>query len=687
MKSPRTLKLAGVLLCLPLLYAAAAPAQQPPPQQPAPDRKDDEPEEVIRLETDLIQVRAVVTDRKGQPVDGLTREDFEVLEDGKPQQVSFFDVVRAPGREAEAAAAAAPAGKPNRAPPARTVVLLVDTLHLAPSNLVRAKRQMRKFVDEMMTDRDTVAVVSTSATLGILQQFTSDRKVLRLAIDRLQPFIGKAFTAYTAELAAAVLSGDEGAVGTALTILNDEEGYVPPTKEAGEDYVQARAREILAEEDRLRRVTLETIGAVAERLSKMKGQRLLAFVSNGFTYYDQLGGRDRLPLERAMGRAVRAGVAVYSLYGIGLYFNPHPLNGMPQQNAELTLRDFADETGGRAFINSNDLGSALQQMLDSNRVYYTLAYYPPKGGDPLKFRKITVRLKGHPEMSVRTQKGYLPPEPASEQRAATPRERLFKEVVAPLPATALDVTSAAYFVESEADDAQVTLQLHVGGEGLRYEERGEDRLLRCEVFAIVFDQKGQVTGTFAENISATLGPGQFAEARRKGYRYRRRLKLKPGLYQVRVGVREVGSELVGTASAWVEVPDLRRGRLEMSSLFLGAGDREAAAPRPLLERVTVKADEALSYRFVVYNAAGGSQPSEGADAQVKVEVLRGESEVYEGEWQPLSAQAIRRDAKGVEAGGRLKLGLPADLYTLRVTAKNPKSKKTVVQTADFEVAP
>ncbi|HEX7957789.1 MAG TPA: hypothetical protein VF508_12640, partial [Pyrinomonadaceae bacterium] len=362
-------------------------------------------------------------------------------------------------------------------------------------------------------------------------------------------------------------------------------------------------------------------------------------------------------------------------------------SGVPSGGSEETLRELADETGGRAFINANDMSVMLREMLDANRVYYTLAYYPPKGGDPYKFRKLAVRLKNRPGLSVRTQKGYVPPEPSNEQRAATPRERLFKEVLAPLPSTALDVTSAAYFLEGAADGAQVTLQVHVGGDTLRYEQRGENQLLDCEVFAIVFDGSGQIAGTFAEKISATLNPAQFAEARRRGYRYKRRLKLKPGLYQLRVGVRELGSELLGTAAAWVEVPDLSRGRIELSSLFLGAGDAEAAEPRPLLERASLKSDEALAYRFVVYNAAGGSQPPQGADAQVKVEVLRGETEVYKGEWQPLSGQTIRRDAKGVEAGGRLKLGLPADIYTLRVTAKDPKSNKTVVQTADFEVTP
>jgi VWFA-related protein len=683
MKTIRPFRLTPLLLCLTLLGPNARA------QKPTPDVQD-EPDEVVRLDTELVQVRALVTDGKGQPVDGLTKDDFEVFEDGKPQPISFFSIVRAPGREQERAAV--PGAKPNRAAPARTVVLLVDTLHLAPANLVRAKVFMRKFVNETMTDHDTVAVVSTSGNLGILQQFTSDRSVLRRAIDRLTPFL-KPYSSYTADLASRVMAGDQDAVKTAIVILHDEEGYISFGRpESDESIARARALDILAAEDNLRRATLRTLDAVTERMSKMKGQRLLAFVSNGFTHYDPGGSQDRLPLERVMGRAVRAGVAVYSLYGIGLYYGSHRLTGTPSENSESNLRDIAEETGGRAFINSNDMGLALQKMLDANRVYYTLAYYPPKGGDPKKFRKITVRLKNRPELSVQTQKGYLPPERVMEETAATPRERLFKEVVAPLPATGLDVTSAAYFLARESDDSQVTLQVHVGGDRLAYVKEGENYVLRCEVFALVFDRDGKVAETVAETISSTLTPAQLAEARRRGYRYRRRLKLKPGLYQVRVGVREVGSEVVGTSTSWVEVPDLSRGRLELSSLFIGAGGGDAAeasggrAPKLLLEGALVKGGEALSYRLVVYNAAGGAE-AVGADALLRVEVLRGEAPVFAGEWQPLSARAIRRDGRGVEVGGRLKLGLPADLYTLRVSAKNPKSNKTVTQTADFEVAP
>lgn len=678
MKIPRAFT--TLLLCLPaLLCAPQARGQRPTPTP-------DEAEEVIRLDTELIQVRAVVTDSKGRPVDGLTRDDFEVFEDGQPQPVSFFSVERAPGVSDPPAG---PAVRPKGAAPARTVVLFVDTLHLAPANLLRAKRSMRKFVDEMMTDRDLVAVVSTDGTLGVLQQFMSDRAMLRRAIDRLKPFL-KPATAFTPDLAAGVLAGSETAIDAAVMILRREEGYESFGRpEIDRGVATARARDILGHEERLRRVTLDTLAAVSERLAGMKGQRLLAFVSNGFTPYDQVGDVDRLPLQRVMGRAARGGVVIYSLYGIGLYYSTEPMTGTPSPAAESTLREMADATGGRAFLNTNDIGESLQKMLDSNRVHYTLAYYPPKGGDPAKFRKVSVRLKNHAGYSVRTQKGYVPAERPPSPVAATPRERLFKEVLAPLPATALDVSAAAHFLEREGEDAQVTLRVRVGGDKLGYAESGESSLLRCELVALFFDKDGKVEHTVAELITATLTPAQLAEARRSGYLYTRRLKLKPGLYQARVGVREVGSELLGTGSAWVDVPDLSKGGIALSSIFVGrdgALDSRGGGARLLLDGPAFKADEALAYRFVVYNARPPKTP-EGADASLKVEVLRGEESVYEGEWQTLTSRAVRSDARGTEAGGRLRLAMPPGLYTLRLTARDARSKKKATQTVDFEVVP
>lgn len=716
-------RLRATLLTLSLLSQAAISfAQQQQPQRPPADD-----EEVVRLNTELVQLRAVVTDRKGQPVENLKKEDFEVLENGQPREVSFFSLERAPASPVAGPGpeAGRPMGTPapaSSAQPVRTVVLFVDTLHLSPVSLARAKTELKHFVDEQMTDRDLVAVVATSGTLGVLQQFTRDRRVLKYAIDKLSLFPGLR-TAITPYLASRVVAGDPDATNEAVSILGKEEGYVSLGQQAAQAYAQMRASQVLAETSAMSRATLRALGAVSEHLAAMRGQRLLAFVTDGFSLYDAGGSTDRREIERAESRAARAGVLIYAIYPKGLV-GPNDLTSGPVPgeveggkyfmesltDVQSNLREVAYATGGDAYLNTNDLRAPMKKMLDANRVYYSLAYYLPKDSDR-KFRKITVRVKGHPEYNVRTERGYTPPEKETDALAATtPRQKLVAAMMSPLPATAIGVTSEADFLVREGDDSQVTLQVHIDGDTLSYEKRGDAYALDCELAATVLDKDGNVAASFAEALKGTLSAAQYEEARRNGFRYDRRLALKPGLYQARVGVREVGSERIGTSAAWVEVPDLDKGKPALSSIFMGkveqpdagtvagakagakggadvkpgAGAKSAAvAPRLAVGRATFRPGDAVFYRFVVYNAQALAGQQQGA--QLKLEIVQGEKDVYEGTWQPLAARVIRSDRKGAEAGGQLRITLAPGVYTLRLTLKDAGSKKTVQQTTDFEV--
>jgi VWFA-related protein len=713
-------RLRAVLLTLFLLsqVAASASAQQQQPQRP-PAPADEE--EVVRLNTELVQLRAVVTDRKGQPVENLKKEDFEVLENGQPREVSFFALERAPASPGAGPSQGAPrAGGASAATasaqPARTIVLFADTLHLSPVSLMRAKIELKHFVDEQMTDGDLVAVVSTSGTLGVLQQFTRDRRVLKYAIDKLSLFPGLR-TAITPYLASRALAEDPDAIREVLSILAVEESYQSLSEESAKAYAQARSRQVLAETSALRSSTLRALGAVSERLASLRGQRLIGFLSDGFSLYDDSGGTDRRDIERAESRAARAGVMIYAIYPKGLV-SPNDLTSGPVPgeveggkylmesltDVQSNLREVASATGGDAYLNTNDLRAPMQKMLDANRVYYSLAYYLPKESDR-KFRKITVRVKGHPEYNVRTQRGYAPPEKEPGALAAeTPRQKLVAAMMSPLPSTGIGVTSEADFLVREGDDSQVTLQVHIDGDALTYERRGQDYVLDCELAASVLDRDGNVAASLADALKGTLSPAQVEEAKRKGYHYERRLALKPGLYQVRVGVREVGSERLGTSAAWVEVPDLEKGKPALSSIFLAKEPKAAAStdattntgattsadakpgavvPRLVVGRASFRPGDVAFYRFVVYNAQALAPQQQGA--QLKLEIMQGETRVYEGAWQPLGARVIRSDRKGTEAGGQLKLTLAPGVYTLRLTVKDAGSKQTVQQTTDFEV--
>jgi VWFA-related protein len=698
--SVKTMRAFAILLLLNLLSGQSLLAQSPAAQNP---------DDVVRINTNLVQLRVVVTDKAGKPVDNLKQEDFEVFENGQAQNISLFSLDRVAGENAAPDEQKAAVGEKKiiavSRPAARSIVLFVDSLHMSIASLTRSKRQLKQFIDQQMTDQDLVAIVTTSGSLGVLGQFMRDRVRLKNAIDRITR-LSEPVSFFSPYLAARVLDDAPGAVDAATRILTQEEGdpEVAPTPEM----VRGRAREIISFAGLTRKATFQMLKAVCERMSELPGQRMIAFVSDGFTMLDLGGGADFQDFHAATNRAIRSGVVIYSFGAEGLTTPPEatarvssnlsdPRNAgfanymadtrTDQQN---TLRDLASATAGEAFVNSNDLNSQFKKMLTANQLYYALGYYPADQAGK-KFRNIKVRLKDHPDYKVRTQTGYQPLDEKLEKAAATPQERLLQAMLKPLPVTTIPVASSASFLRRAGDDSQLTVQVVFSGRSLEYPKQQDNYQLKCEVATVFIDQSGKIAKSVAETLSTALTPQQLESARTRGFRYTKRLDVVPGLYQVRVGVRDANSSAMGTSMSWIEVPKLSPNKLALSSIFLGKeseaapqqNSKEAAkASRPALVvgPASFKKGEPVFYRFVLYNALTG-----GPDLMFKVEILDSGKSVYEGDWQPLGPRVVRKDEIGLEIGGQLLMNLEPGVYTLRISVKDSKSKHTSQQTAELEL--
>lgn len=297
---------------------------QQPPAASAPDRQGQEKRESedkqLRLKAELVQVRAVVTDKRGQPVAGLKKEDFELLEDNRPQEISFFSAENVgipsdPQRQAESKSLREPLQDVGR-----TIVLFVDTVHTSFANLARVKQTLRRFVDEQMTDRDMVALVTSSAALGLMEQFTRDRQLLRAAIERLTAWrLSLQETLFTPYLAAQIARGDRRSLLLGIEILRLEEMTAKEIRdEIIEPWVRGKARQILAEVSYRRAVTLTTLKGVVDRTAEMPGQRMIAGFSEGFSMLGTVGYQETGDLQPAISRAVRSGVVIYAIAAQGL---------------------------------------------------------------------------------------------------------------------------------------------------------------------------------------------------------------------------------------------------------------------------------------------------------------------------------------------------------------------------------
>jgi VWFA-related protein len=684
---------------------------------------EDAREKTYKVKTELVEIRAVVTDRKGRIIEDLKREDFELLENDKPQEISFFSVSRVDGKESPPLtvnSAKAKTDEPESVPqqvsalPARTAVVYVDNANLSFSSLSWAKQSLRQFVNERMTLQDMVALVTSSGNLGIAQQFTRDRQMLRYAIEQISYGRPASWeSSFTPYLAALVVAGDKYALELAVQIFEAEEGMkdLPPFF----SLTKARARMIINEASYQREITLLTFKALVEQMIGLPGQRMIAFISDGFTMHGRDGSLKFDELRSVINLAVRSGVVIYTIDAKGL--QPPPLDVSVQpQITQLKLTDtmgyftaseheqldalvaLAKDTGGEMYMNTNDLSGALGRAFDANRSYYVLAYYLKPDTDARKFRNIQVRVRKHSEYNVRTARGVAPADTARAQKdeAKTPQQRLIQAINAPLPLTQLNISARADFIGNEMDSRQVLLTVQFEGDALHYRQQDQGRVFGVEILYTIYDTSGKQMDSLSTHVEGTMSSERMAQARTNGYMFSKRLSLKPGAYQVRVGVREEGSDRMGTAADWIEVPDLTRSKFTFSSpIFLDPLPEKDAVKDKIregeLRRIRMvqgvrvyPRDSVCGYFFRLYR---GMKAFEGTNLTMKTELLQNIKPVKQGEWQSIPIQKTDIDNKGWTYVGR-KLnfaGLKPGIYELSVNVKDSRSGKIIQRSAVFGI--
>ncbi|MEW6131306.1 MAG: VWA domain-containing protein [Acidobacteriota bacterium] len=675
----------------------------------AQDAKKDQ-ESVVKLKTELINVRAVVTDKNGNIIENLTKEDFEVLENDRPQQISFFSLERT-GKLSRAAASTGSDSIKNSQPTAskpgssggHTVVLFVDTVNLSFSSLYLLRQELKKFVATSLSEDDQVALVTTTASLGIYEQFTRDRQLLNRLIDKIAPWQPDTRVRfYTPLLAARVLASDRAAKVLALCIVREEQGrpcgqefeeidpFIYQMSSADEVAITGRAKEVLMEGIRRRQMTLSTLRSVTERLQGMPGQKILALFSDGFTMMGYGGEADLSAVQTVVSRAVRSGVVFYAFNAKGLQpdvfgdasvgtFMPPPsfstYMGMSARDSENGLNALAADTGGKALFNTNNLNIGLQQALDENSIYYALDYYSSNTEAENKFRKIKVRVKNHDDYKVRAQRGYLPADFKNEEETLTPRQQLIKAMTAPLSVNALGVAATADFIELEGDKAQVSLSIYADPVSFDFLMQNDARLFDAELGVAVLNTSGKVIKTINEQMKGQITPAQFELAKRNGFKSARRLELEPGTYNIRIGLLETHTQRVGSTSLWVEVPDLKKGNLTLSDLLLITAQPQPTNQTEVLQKVSRQGEiiysstDVLSYGFKIYNAP------EVANLRMQVEFAQDNKVILQTPWTDIASVMDDRDAKAINVSQQFKLNnLKPGTYQLKVRVQDTRKK-------------
>lgn len=708
----------------PLLFLLAVwPVAHAQTTNPRPKPQDD----VVRVYTELVQTDVMVFDKSGRFVDGLTKQNFELRIDGKPRPIEGFEIITAGSDEESQLAAARGATTLNLKSPVpldrgRIVFFYVDDFHMDLAGMIAAKKVINTFIDKEMGQNDQAAIASATGQIGFLQQLTNDQNILRRAVDRLTP------RSYN------VRDHDRPPMTEYEALLIDRldrdvfEFFVTETlrlnpgisRDIAGHMVRVRAEIMQSQGARFNQNTLIGLQTLVKRAKDLPGRKVLFFLSGGFLMENRRG--DAMSnLRDITNAAAKSGVVIYSMDTRGLVASLHdasverPFDPFGQLSrsttGELTatqhgMNALAVDTGGKAIFNTNDLKQGLAPAIKETSTYYLLAWKPDaEAQKQRRFRSLEVRLVNRPDLTVRVRKGFFdvdPPErvvakAAKESPTPTPKSapaKLRESIMAPYPERGLPILLSADYYDIVDKGPILSTAIQVPGEFLVFGEQPDGKVQAIiDVSAVYYDDKGVPKSNFVERIVTTAPDLERAKNYSHDITFTYPAKLPPGLYQVRVAARDDKSGRIGSAHAWIEIPDLAKKKLTMSTLLLGERTQammknvsDPGGENPVALSASHRFDRQSTLRFLIFAYNTSVSPADQKpDVAVQVQVIRDN--------QPVITTALRKiTTEGVLDLTRLPYAAEIPLsellpgrYLLQVSLIDRVSKQSTTRQTHFDV--
>jgi len=682
-------------------------------------------DDVVKIQTSLIQVDATVMDGKGQPVRDLKKEDFEIYENGKKQvitNVSFVSGERV--KEVKKPAANDLPDAPM--PPAvfrpesvrRAIAIIVDDLTMSATSSHYARRALRKFVDEQMQDGDLVAIVRTGSSIGALQQFTADKRRLYAAIEMIK-------------WNPAGLGGlsNFAPLDTDTPVEDDESGQGSGgnRSDAGKDREVTDFRESI-----FARGTLNAIRLIVNGMDRLPGRKSIMLLSDGFKLFnkDAQGFTDesriQAMLERVTELANRAAVVIYTIdpRGLaitGLMSSDNPFGRTQGQIRQVEsgrrghlfdtqdgLRYLAEQTGGISFRNNNDISGGIRRILD-DQSYYLIAYEPDGDTfDPAKrrFNKLEVKVT-RPDTDVRYRSGFFGV--SDEDRPAvrvpeTASQRLFEAIASPFNVNDITLNLIALFGNTRQDGSFVRSLMHIDARNISFTDAPNgDKVSTIDLVAVCFGDNGQIVDQVGHHVDLKIPKNRFKQVLKTGLIHDFTVKMaKPGAYQLSIALSDAVTKKTGSASQFIEIPDLKKRRLTLSGMLVvntpmeiwtkrnaGPTDQSGTAVDPLgdTSRRKFQRNSAVDYGLTILNAKTGSNGR--PDLSYTTRIFRNGELFFDGRQKPVPVTAGTDPQRvGLSSSLMLEGGVATGDYVLQiiVTDNLVKGKKRVAtQFVQFEV--
>ncbi len=626
----------------------------------------------MKVQTDIVLTNVVVRDKKtGEVVKGLKQSDFTIVENGKPQTIASFDyqnvdeaaVLRENSTVTGKATIADLLNRDFAASPAalrdhRLIVMFFDLSSMQPEDIDRAVQSAQDYVNKKMQPADLVALVSMATGLSMDQDFTSDKAALLKGLGKYNGTEGTGFA-----------NGNEG--GNSGGTSDDASSF---TADDSEYNSLNTDRELYA------------IRAIAKSLERVDQRKSMLYFSGGLT---RQGIENQASMRAATNEAVKANMAIYSVDSRGLEAMPPVGNAskgslrgtaaysggaMQSQldanfGSQETLATLSSDTGGKAFFDSNDFAPAFQQVQHDTEAYYILGFHSTNPTRDGSYRHLTVKLNRN-DVKMDYRPGYYAPADFQHQKTEDREVALTQQLQSDLPATDVAVYLQALYFRLEGDKFFIPVSLIVPGSQIHSVKNGDRDKANIDVVGQVKNAQGIIVGNVRDNVKLTLDATQ--QVQRKNIQYSTGFTLAPGKYHLKFVVRENQTGAMGSFETDLQVPDLKKSPLKLSSIVLSSQRVPNTAKKTVSPLVrdgvewipnvphVFRQDQHLYFLYEVYDPAKQKGTPEAASSPgltrresgpvrvlTSIEFLNGGVKVYE---TPLvEAKAINIPERGAVA--------------------------------------
>lgn len=700
-----------IVLCLFLTIPVAG-------QDAVPTPTPVEEKDVVKITTTLIQIDVTVTDRRGNIVRDLRPDEIEIYENGKKQKVTGFSFISSVSEQTHVRSGESepsPKIPPSPVKPEhinRTIALVVDDLTLSFESTYYVRRALKKFVDEQMQEGDLVAIIRTGAGIGALQQFTTDKRQLYAAIEKVR---------WNA-------TGSGGIGAFAPLEARMDTGETERETQPGDRTPEGIEREFNEfRESVFATGTLGAINYIVRGMRDLPGRKSVMLLSDGFSLFttDASGfkdsGRVMESLRRLVDQANRASVVVYTMDARGLQVTgltaadntsgrsvedlEREMSGRRDRlfNTQAGFQYLAKQTGGFAIVNNNDLSGGIRRILD-DQSYYLVAYEPE--GDTFdpkvrRFNKLEVKVI-RPGTRVRHRSGFFG---ISDENIVRPQltggQKLMNALTSPFAINDISVRLNALFGSDTKSGSYIRSLLHINAGDLTFtDEPDGSKKGSFDIFAVGFGDNGIAVDQLAKTYTVTLRPDMYERFMRSGFVYDFSFPIKKaGAYQLRIAIRDTATDKVGSANQFVEVPNLKKNRLTLSGVALenlsfDVWQKRQTSTVPVESESNPLNDTSLrqfrrgtvlNYGFVIYNAK--LNPAKLPDLTSKIRLFLEGKLVFEGKTQTVIFDR-QSDPKAINLAGALNLGSemqPGDYVLEIVITDNHAKQRTATQYVQFEI--